>query len=99
MIACVWNFFTLILISSYTANLAAFITVQRMSIPLENVEALSRQTEIKYGPVKGGSTENFFKVKHLSFITLVIIHLFNFKLLSFIRIQKSRHFKGLWFST
>ena len=30
-----------------------------MNTPLENVEALSRQTEIKYGPVKGGSTENF----------------------------------------
>ena len=33
-----------------------------MTTQLENAEALSRQTEIKYGPVKGGSTENFFKV-------------------------------------
>ena len=63
LVGCVWNFFTLIMISSYTANLAAFITVQRMVTPLENAEALSKQTEIRYGPVKGGSTENFFRVK------------------------------------
>ena len=33
-----------------------------MQTPIENADDLSRQTEIKYGPVKGGSTENFFKV-------------------------------------
>jgi glutamate receptor, ionotropic, invertebrate len=62
MISCVWAFFTLILISSYTANLAAFLTVQRMQTPIENADDLSRQVEIKYGGLKGGSTENFFKV-------------------------------------
>jgi hypothetical protein len=62
LISCVWSFFTLILISSYTANLAAFLTVQRMQNPIENAEDLSKQTEIKYGPVRSGSTENFFKV-------------------------------------
>ena len=62
LISCVWAFFTLIILSSYTANLAAFLTVQRMQSPIENVEDLSKQTEIKYGAVKSGSTENFFKV-------------------------------------
>lgn len=62
LISCVWAFFTLILISSYTANLAAFLTVQRMQNPIENAEDLSKQTEIKYGSVRSGSTENFFKV-------------------------------------
>ena len=62
LITIVWAFFTLIIISSYTANLAAFLTVQRMQTPIENVEDLSRQTEIKYGSQKSGSTENFFKV-------------------------------------
>jgi len=52
----------LILISSYTANLAAFLTVQRLQTPIENVEDLSKQTEIKYGTVKSGATEQFFKV-------------------------------------
>ena len=62
-----WGFFTLILVSSYTANLAAFVTVERLKTPIENAEILSRQTEVKYGPVKGGSTENFFKVLSLSY--------------------------------
>ena len=63
-ISAIWAFFTLIIISSYNANLAAFLTVQRMQTPIENVEDLSKQTEIKYGPVKSGSTETFFKVNH-----------------------------------
>ncbi|KAK9707852.1 Ligated ion channel L-glutamate- and glycine-binding site [Popillia japonica] len=32
----IWWFFTLIIISSYTANLAAFLTVERMITPIEN---------------------------------------------------------------
>ena len=57
-----WWFFTLIIISSYTANLAAFLTVERMTSPIANADDLSRQTEIKYGTVQGGSTMTFFKV-------------------------------------
>ena len=30
----IWWFFTLIIISSYTANLAAFLTVERMATPI-----------------------------------------------------------------
>jgi hypothetical protein len=33
-----------------------------MQSPIENVEELSKQTEIKYGVVRSGATENFFKV-------------------------------------
>lgn len=62
MIAATWWFFTLIMISSYTANLAAFLTVQRMVSPIESAEDLARQTKIKYGCYGGGSTENFFRV-------------------------------------
>ena len=62
LISIVWAFFTLLLISSYTANLAAFLTVQRMKSSIESVEDLSKQTDVKYGSVKSGSTENFFKV-------------------------------------
>jgi hypothetical protein len=62
MVACVWWFFTLIIISSYTANLAAFLTVERMVAPIEGAEDLSKQTVIKYGTQKSGSTKQFFHV-------------------------------------
>jgi ionotropic glutamate receptor len=39
----IWWFFTLIIISSYTANLAAFLTVDRMITPIENAEDLAKQ--------------------------------------------------------
>jgi hypothetical protein len=40
MVAGMWWFFTLIMISSYTANLAAFLTVERMESPIESAEDL-----------------------------------------------------------
>lgn len=94
MVAGMWWFFTLIMISSYTANLAglcnliccnempfnfnifvhliiAFLTVERMDSPIESAEDLAKQTKIKYGALKGGSTAAFFRVireyiKHLN---------------------------------
>jgi hypothetical protein len=62
LVASAWWFFNIILISSYTANLAAFLTIEHMVSPIDSVEDLARQTEIKYGVVKAGSTEEFFKV-------------------------------------
>lgn len=69
----------MILVSSYTANLgqlmififeisqiiilAAFLTVERMVNSVESVEDLARQTDIKYGVLRGGSTQAFFDVK------------------------------------
>ncbi|XP_034070798.1 glutamate receptor 1a isoform X2 [Gymnodraco acuticeps] len=57
----VWWFFTLIIISSYTANLAAFLTVERMVSPIESAEDLAKQTEIAYGTLDAGSTKEFFR--------------------------------------
>ena len=62
MVAVLWWFFTLILISSYTANLAAFLTVSRMDGDITNAEDLANQKTISYGTLKSGSTRNFFKV-------------------------------------
>ncbi|XP_055333034.1 glutamate receptor ionotropic, kainate 2-like [Paramacrobiotus metropolitanus] len=56
-----WWFFTLIMISSYTANLAAFLTVERMKLPIESADDLSKQNLIRYGCYHGGATYNFFK--------------------------------------
>lgn len=60
-----WWFFTLILISSYTANLAAFLTVERMVTPIKSVDDLARQTEVEYGTLNGGSSKEFFEVSVL----------------------------------
>ncbi|XP_017769615.1 PREDICTED: glutamate receptor ionotropic, kainate 2-like [Nicrophorus vespilloides] len=57
----IWWFFTLIIISSYTANLAAFLTVERMITPIESAHDLAEQTEINYGTLEGGSTMTFFR--------------------------------------
>ncbi|XP_032283964.1 glutamate receptor ionotropic, kainate 4 isoform X3 [Phoca vitulina] len=57
----VWWAFTLIIISSYTANLAAFLTVQRMDVPIESVDDLADQTAIEYGTIHGGSSMTFFQ--------------------------------------
>lgn len=61
-LASLWYFFCLILISSYTANLAAFLTAARMSSPIENANDLAKQTDIAYGAKDGGSTKRFFQV-------------------------------------
>ncbi|XP_067141027.1 glutamate receptor ionotropic, kainate 2-like [Centruroides vittatus] len=60
-IAGIWYFFTLIMISSYTANLAAFLTVENSVDPFTKAEDLVDQTEIKYGCVRSGSTKTFFE--------------------------------------
>jgi hypothetical protein len=74
VVAGMWWFFTLIMISSYTANLAAFLTVERMDSPIESAEDLSKQTKIKYGALNGGSTLAFFRVKfiqsHFNFLPI-----------------------------
>ncbi|XP_037956642.1 glutamate receptor ionotropic, kainate 2 isoform X3 [Teleopsis dalmanni] len=57
----IWWFFTLIIISSYTANLAAFLTVERMHVPIESASDLAEQTDIAYGTLEGGSTMTFFR--------------------------------------
>ncbi|XP_067950331.1 glutamate receptor ionotropic, kainate 2-like [Watersipora subatra] len=60
-----WWFFSLFVISSYTANLAAFLTVERTVMPIENADDLSAQTDIEYGTLINGSTMLFFKESNL----------------------------------
>ena len=66
MLAGMWWFFTLITISSYTANLAAFLTASKMATPVNNAEDLAKQTKIKYGTYCCGSTNGFFRVNIIS---------------------------------
>lgn len=75
IVGAVWWFFTLILISSYTANLAAFLTVERMVAPINSPEDLASQTEVEYGTLYHGSTWDFFRVSgktHRQYFKLLI---------------------------
>ncbi len=62
MIGGMWWFFALILISSYTANLAAFLTAAKMEGDIKSSDDLAKQTKVKYGTYCCGSTNAFFKV-------------------------------------
>src|SRR6218665_3310313 len=62
IVGSAWWFFTLIIISSYTANLAAFLTIERMMTPIENADDLAKQTEILYGTLNAGSTQSSFEL-------------------------------------
>lgn len=67
MASSAWWFFTLIIVASYTANLAAFLTLEKMTPPIESVDDLANQQKIDYGIASGGSTQAFFAVILLLF--------------------------------
>uniref|UniRef100_A0AC34F2M7 Ionotropic glutamate receptor C-terminal domain-containing protein n=1 Tax=Panagrolaimus sp. ES5 TaxID=591445 RepID=A0AC34F2M7_9BILA len=60
-VAVFWWMFTLIIISTYTAQFAAFLTVERMSTPIESAADLASQQKIKFGTLRNGSTMDFFR--------------------------------------
>lgn len=55
-----WWFFALMMLSTYTANLAAFLTSNRIKPTINSLQDLIDQDKIKYGTLKGGSTSLFF---------------------------------------
>ncbi|KAL3269201.1 hypothetical protein HHI36_008283 [Cryptolaemus montrouzieri] len=61
MASSMWWFFSLIMTSSYTANLAAFLTAEKSGPNIESAENLAEQTKVKYGCMEGGSTQSFFR--------------------------------------
>ncbi|XP_058066672.1 uncharacterized protein LOC131216249 [Anopheles bellator] len=60
LVAAYWLFVVLML-ATFTANLAAFLTVERMQTPVQSLEQLSRQSRIKYTVVNGSDTHDFFR--------------------------------------
>uniref|UniRef100_A0A1B6GVG8 Ionotropic glutamate receptor C-terminal domain-containing protein n=1 Tax=Cuerna arida TaxID=1464854 RepID=A0A1B6GVG8_9HEMI len=69
MLASVWWFFILIIVSSYTANLAAFLTIEANDDVFTDVTGLANQrldapNFVKYGAKRFGATEGFFKASN-----------------------------------
>lgn len=56
-----WFFFCLVIVATYTANLAAFLTVKSFADGIHSLDDLAAQTETIYGTVKDTSIIDFFK--------------------------------------
>ncbi|ROT67736.1 ionotropic glutamate receptor subunit [Penaeus vannamei] len=61
LVAATWWLFGFIIIASYTANLAAFLTVSRLDTPIESLDDLSNQYKVQYAPMNGTSTMTYFE--------------------------------------
>ncbi|XP_066943242.1 ionotropic receptor 25a [Macrobrachium rosenbergii] len=61
LVAATWWLFGFIIIASYTANLAAFLTVSRLDTPIESLDDLANQYKVQYAPVNGTSTMTYFE--------------------------------------
>ncbi|ODM89690.1 Glutamate receptor ionotropic, kainate 2 [Orchesella cincta] len=60
LVAATWWLFGFIIIASYTANLAAFLTVSRLLASIESLDDLAKQYKIQYAPVERSSVWNYF---------------------------------------
>lgn len=52
---------TPLLLLQFTANLAAFLTVERMQSPIKNLDHLASQSSVKYSTVNSSTAMTFFK--------------------------------------
>ena len=60
-----WFFFALLIVATYTANLAAFLTVRNFEDSIQSLDDLVAQTETIYGTVKDTSITEFFETSPL----------------------------------
>ncbi|XP_033150369.1 LOW QUALITY PROTEIN: ionotropic receptor 25a [Drosophila busckii] len=59
LVAAYWLFVVLML-ATFTANFAAFLTVERMQTPVQSLDQLARQSRINYTVIKGSDTHQYF---------------------------------------
>ncbi|XP_058127081.1 ionotropic receptor 25a-like [Anopheles coustani] len=60
LVAAYW-LFVVFLLATFTVNLAAFLTVERMQTPVQSLEQLSRQNRIKYTVVQNSDTHEYLR--------------------------------------
>ena len=57
-----WWVFVVLVVSCYTANLAAFLTVTSIGTTINTVEELMAQSQVQVGMVKNGGVHQMLKV-------------------------------------
>lgn len=55
-----FHVYRFIIIASYTANLAAFLTVSRLDKPIESLDDLAKQYKTLYSSVNGSDASTYF---------------------------------------
>ncbi|XP_031338267.1 ionotropic receptor 25a-like [Photinus pyralis] len=61
MLAATWWLFGFIVIASYTANLAAFLTISRLEEYVESLDDLAKQFKVQYAPHQGSDADLYFR--------------------------------------
>jgi glutamate receptor, ionotropic, invertebrate len=61
ILSATWWLFGFIIIASYTANLAAFLTVSRLDQDFGSLEELAGQYKFEYAPLNGSATMKYFQ--------------------------------------
>lgn len=60
LVAAIWWLLGFVFTASYTANLAAFLTVSRLENHVDNMATLSKQYKIRYAPVESSAADAYF---------------------------------------
>ena len=63
-LAAVWWLFALIISTTYSANLVAFLAVEKSTVPFKTLHDLSIQTEYKFGTLGASVWSQLFEVDH-----------------------------------
>ena len=71
LVAAYWLFVVLML-ATFTANLAAFLTVERMQTTVQSMEELARQSKINYTVVRDSPYMEYFQV-NICFLQLKLL--------------------------
>ena len=61
LLAASWWLFGFIIIASYTANLAAFLTITRQEKSVNSLDDLGKQFKVQYSAVRGSTNAKYFE--------------------------------------
>ncbi|KAF2904859.1 hypothetical protein ILUMI_01330 [Ignelater luminosus] len=85
MAVSMWWFFSLLMTSSYTANLAAYLSKERMGPQINSLDDLVSQSKIKFGTMINGTTYQFFKTSNYTKYQQAWLKMSNFKPSTFVK--------------